>query len=79
MKAKIVILLLLLNYGVWGQGGPNGPPNPACSGPNPPPWCDTPGVPIDTPILMIGLLIGGILLGYRQYNETKVSNINQQI
>jgi len=73
MKAKIFTLLLLLNYGVWGQGQ-GGPPNGnACNTPNPPPWCDTPGVPIDTPILMIGLLIGGIILGYRQYTNKELS------
>ena len=55
---------------IQAQGGPNGPPNPACSSPNPPPWCpDNPSVPIDSWELMLMLLVSGIVLGYFYINQ----------
>ena len=38
---------MILSFKGFAQGGPNGPPNPACFGPNPPPWCNNPPVPMD--------------------------------
>ena len=53
-----------------GQGGPGGPPNPACSGPNPPPWCpDNPSVPIDSWQLTLLLLTTAGILGFIQIKK----------
>ena len=54
-----------ISANAFAQGGPNGPPNPACSSPNPPPWCpDNPSVPIDDWRLMAVLFITALALGY---------------
>ena len=59
-----------ISANAFAQGGPNGPPNPACSSPNPPPWCpDNPSVPIDSWELMLMLLVSGIVLGYFYINQ----------
>ena len=59
-----------------GQGGPGGPPNPACSGPNPPPWCpDNPGVPIDSWHLSLLLLTTAGILGFIQIKKMQKSNV----
>lgn len=70
---RLIIFLLLLSGKVFAQGGPNGPPNPACNGPNPPPWCDTPGVPIDNWQLMLLLILSGAVLGFIQIKKMKKS------
>jgi hypothetical protein len=66
---KRIILLMILSFNGFAQGGPNGPPNPACFGPNPPPWCNNPPVPIDNWQLMLALLLTGITLGFIQYRN----------
>lgn len=69
---KNLILLMLICFDGFAQGGPNGPPNPACFGPNPPPWCNNPPVPIDNWQLILFLLIAGTLIGFTQYKEVKI-------
>ena len=66
-----LILMMLIPFMGFAQGGPNGPPNPACSGPNPPPWCpDNPSVPIDNWWLMTILILSAMVLGYIYINKT---------
>ena len=68
---KNIILLMIVSFNGFAQGGPNGPPNPACFGPNPPPWCNNPPVPMDDWQLILFLLIAGTLIGFTQYKEEK--------
>ena len=68
---KKIILLMILSFNGFAQGGPNGPPNPACFTPNPPPWCNNPPVPMDDWQLILFLLIAGTLIGFTQYKEEK--------
>jgi len=66
---KKILILMILYFKGFAQGGPNGPPNPACFGPNPPAWCNNPPVPIDNWQLMLALLLVGILIGFSQNKE----------
>ena len=67
---KKIFLLLLMCFEAFSQGGPNGPPNPACFSPNPPPWCDNPPVPIDDWQLILVAFLIGIMIGYSSLNTT---------
>ena len=61
VKIKNTILALFISVTAYAQGGP--PPGNACNTPNPPPWCDTPGVPIDNWWLMTLLIVTGGIIG----------------
>jgi hypothetical protein len=70
---KKIILLLILSLNAFAQGGPNGPPNPACNSPNPPPWCDNPTVPIDNWPLMVVLFTTAGIMGYTQIKKMEIN------
>lgn len=64
---KVFILICGISANAFAQGGPNGPPNPACNSPNPPPWCpDNPSVPIDNWVLILLLSLTAIGVGIIQ-------------
>ena len=66
---KKIVSICGITTNAFAQGGPNGPPNPACNGPNPPPWCDGPTVPIDNWQLILLLILTGIVLGIVQIHR----------
>ena len=75
---KKIISICGITTNAFAQGGPNGPPNPACSGPNPPPWCpDNPSVPIDNWQLMLLLILTGAVLGFIQIKRMNQTPLKQ--
>jgi hypothetical protein len=77
---KKIILLLILSINMAAQGGPGSPPNPACSSPNPPPWCpDNPSVPIDNWQLMLLLLTTAGILGFIQIKKMQKNNVERKL
>ena len=68
MKKTIAVCGITID--AYAQGGPSGPPNPACNTPNPPPWCpDNPSVPIDNWQLMTLLILTAIIFGFYYYRK----------
>jgi hypothetical protein len=74
---KKIVSICGITTNAFAQGGPNGPPNPACNGPNPPPWCDGPTVPIDNWQLILLLILTGIVLGVVQIHRMKQTSAKQ--
>ena len=74
---KKIILLLAIAFNAYGKGGPNGPPNPACYGPNPPPWCNNPPVPIDNWQPIVTILLIGMIIGFSKTKQLKANGVEQ--